>query len=367
MRHCSKSSLCANKAPMKKLIEEEISNKATDCSRRPSVVARLMGMEPLPKETNKGPIQKIDPIETSTSASRNRSKTRRELFHSKPHSREHPQEEALQKFKKDFEAWQASKLLEHSRSLELENFSKQKFVQSLSFNETKKGKETFSEEKVSCSKPGSDLIHLTTGERSPSPTRIVILKPCPEMAFDMEESTIPSPEIMKRENNMMDFLEEVKNKLKLEIEGKSKKEKTDPKQIARSIANQIRETVVQDLNGTLTRSESARSYGKGAVGLQENGDTKSLLSEKIKSVLKREIEAAAPLRSTKPTYEVKKRGKKVKNREGSKSTTQSDTKSFEEGEASPRNLVRSFSAPVWLQPVEFWQFSPSLFKILSRF
>lgn len=354
MRHCSKSSFWANNTPVKKLIEEEISNKANDGFKRPSVVARLMGMDLLPKEMNKEPMQNKDPIEASASTSKNRSKTRHELFPLKPHSREHPQEEALQKFKKEFEAWQASKLLEQTRSLELENFSKQKFVQSLSFHETKKGKEAFSEERFSCSKPGSDLIHSPTGERSPSPTKIVILKPCPEMAFDMEESTIPSPEIMKRENNMMDFLEEVKNKLKLEIEGKSRKEKADPKLIARNIANQIRETVVQDLNGTLTRSESARSYQNGAIGLQENGDTKSLLSEKIKSVLKREIEAAAPLRSTKRTYEIKRRGRKVKDREEAKSATQSDTKSFEEGEALPRNLVRSFSAPVLLLSVAFW-------------
>jgi DUF761-associated sequence motif len=342
--------------PVKKLIEEEISNKATDGFKRPSVVARLMGMDQLPKETNKESIPKRDPIEDGASTSKNRSKTRHKLFPLKPHSREHPQEEALQKFKKEFEAWQASKLLEQSRSLELENFSKQKFVRSLSLHETNKGKDAIFEEKISCSKPGSHLIHLPTGERSTSPRRIVILKPCSDMAFDMEESTIPSPEIMKRENNMMDFLEEVKNKLKLEIEGKSKKEKTDPKQIARNIANQIRETVVQDLNGTLTRSESARSYTNGSIHLQENGDTKSLLSEKIKSVLKREIEAAAPLRSRKPTYEIKRRGKKAKDREEVRSATQSDTKSFEEGEASPRNLVRSFSAPVLLIPISFGNF-----------
>ncbi|KAJ3688012.1 hypothetical protein LUZ61_017176 [Rhynchospora tenuis] len=346
-RHCSKSNFYTNNTPMKKLIEEEISNKSNDGSRRPSVVARLMGMDLLPEETNKEPTQQRDLIEASTSTSKNRSNTRRELFPSKRHSREHPQEEALQKFKKEFEAWQASKLLERSRSLELENFSKQKFVHSLPLHESKKGKDDWYEEKVSCSKPESDVVHLPHGERSPSPTRIVILKPCPEMAFGMEESTISSPEMIKRENNMVDFLEEVKNKLKLEIEGKSKKEKTDPKQIARSIANQIRETVVQDLNGTLTRSESSRSYQNNVDGLQENGDTKSLLSEKIRSVLKREIEAAVPFRSTKPTYEIKRRGRKVKNREEAKTTTQSDTKSFEEGgEASPRNLVRSFSAPV---------------------
>ncbi|KAJ4772631.1 LOW protein: M-phase inducer phosphatase-like protein [Rhynchospora pubera] len=353
-RHCSKSNFHTNNTPMKKLIEEEISNKSNEGSRRPSVVARLMGMDLLPKETNKEPIQQRDLIEASTSTSNNRSNTRRELFPSKRHSREHPQEEALQKFKKEFEAWQASKLLERSRSLELENFSKQKFVQSLPLHEAKKGKEGWYEEKVPCSKPESHLIHLPPGVRSLSPTRIVILKPCPEMAFGMEESTISSPEIIRRENNMVDFLEEVKNKLKLEIEGKSKKEKTDPKHIARSIANQIRETVVQDLNGTLTRSESARSYQNNADGLQENKDTKSLLSEKIRSVLKREIEAAVPFRSTKPSYEIKRRGRKVKNREEAKttarsdrkSTTQSDTKSSEEGEASPRNLVRSFSAPV---------------------
>jgi hypothetical protein len=53
------------------------------------------------------------------------------------------------------------------------------------------------------------------------------------------------------------------------------------------------------LNATLTRSEFARSYTNDSIDFQENGDTKSLLSEKIKTVLKREIEAAAPFRSKK--------------------------------------------------------------------
>ncbi|KAI0514158.1 hypothetical protein KFK09_010192 [Dendrobium nobile] len=127
------------------LINEMCNGENSKCG-RPNVVARLMGMDTLlPKTgpameamecldenlwkhsptmshcestkvnlrsllltTAKSPLNykqqfSIPPTKISSSA--------------KPHHREHPQEEQLQKFKKEFEAWQESKLWEFSSSL----------------------------------------------------------------------------------------------------------------------------------------------------------------------------------------------------------------------------------------------------------
>ncbi|KAJ3681976.1 hypothetical protein LUZ60_014549 [Juncus effusus] len=349
----NKSNFYPNGSSMRKLIEQEISSKSNESSKRPSVVARLMGMDPLP-----------DPISSLLNPNeefRDQKPIENRDFEEPQMREKHPQEEELQKFKTQFEAWQASRLLETSRSLELENFGKHKFVQSFSLQQKNRGKER--EQEISLESRNS--VDLPTQnsyceeeekEKSLSPTKIVVLKPCPEMIFNfnLDESNISSPDIIKREDNMQNFLEEVKNKLKLEIEGKCGGNNTDPKQIARNIANQIRETVVQDLNNNntknnnnnskLTRSESARWY---RTGTGENKDTKKLLSEKIKNVLKREMEnVSSPSNPHKPrpTYDIKRKGIKLKPQiQDPKSTN--EIQEIQEI-SSPRNLIRSLSAPV---------------------
>nr|XP_025882235.1 uncharacterized protein LOC4342131 [Oryza sativa Japonica Group] len=110
---------------------------------------------------------------------------------------------------------------------------------------------------------------ISTSAKPRSQKRIVLLKPstCDIVASD-QESLFSSSKV-KREGNMEEFLEEVKERLKKELKLKSKSEvvrrswgTTDPKQIARDIAKQIRETVRrQDLGKRLySRSESFRAF-----------------------------------------------------------------------------------------------------------
>ncbi|XP_073001815.1 uncharacterized protein [Typha latifolia] len=473
----SKANFYLSGAPVNMLIDEQISNRMNDSSKRPGVIARLMGMDTLPSEIKpmihaeeskyEKPTQRKELSEALSTkhASRiltHRRQTKRESVPSdvkqdlaqsfeetemtKPKPREHPQEELLQKFKKEFEAWQASKIWEHSWNLDSENDEKNKHMQILSQRCLDKGKaarlvnsercsswkksmdtrdymsnarlkvnsnqESVPQRQVSTSKANQSnsqngIVWQKGAEtnfkdlpvakfeykedRSSSPTRIVILKPCPERSGDTEESFIGSPEILKRENNMQDFLEEVKNRLKREIEGKSGNDRKprwietetssvarwrDPKQIAQNIANQIRDNVTKDFSSTLMPSESTRSYrndvqfnGKNHAAFV-NRDTRKLLSERLKNVLKNEADFEVPLvshrRATsltfeeavriRPTYDNAKKGKKSRNWDDKRSLIESKTisfrhepqnaGSFDVGPMSPRNLLRSFSAPV---------------------
>nr|CAD1835228.1 unnamed protein product [Ananas comosus var. bracteatus] len=341
----------------------------------------------------------------------------------KPHPREHPQEELLQKFKREFEAWQASKVWENSGNFEernderarigripsLEHFDKGKAVSLANFsrNTSKKSVETRNANRESRSSLYND-VDVAKGEKhcfthspivefeheedtSPMPTKIVILKPCPEISDGIEESSVCSPELIKSENNIQDFLEEVKNRLKLEIEGKIQDRKsrwvcndasfsersTDPKQIARTIANHIKETVTKDFDSTLLRSKSTRSYQSENRFNRQNlaefagTDTRKLLSERLKSALKNEMDSETRFVShrrratslsfeeaarSRPAYEIAKKGKRIKNWEDNISLVESKTRSFRQDHqrpvafdaeaVSPRNLVRSLSAPV---------------------
>jgi len=371
---------------------------------------------------------------------------------SKPQPREHPQEEELQKFKEEFEAWQASRAWEQSRSFELESSLDDDDDDSRctdivpyryqhhhngngkaashgtkhmhSSNEDVHWRRSSMESSTSIS--GSRTFSLTTSadaaaacstrlplsrsyheeERSSlSPTRIVILKPCPELSTDdIEESSLGSPELVKKENNMEAFLEEVKKRLKIELEGGVASDDkqadrrwaasagdiipADPKQIARSIANQIRENVTRDMHPALVRSESTRSYrsdvpfdGQGQMDYIGR-DARRQLSDRLKNVLRRDPpDAETPFsfshrrRATSTSFDEESRPKptrqvapppppprkgKVRSKEEKKRAVESDVRSFRYGSnntptttaqldsesVSPRNLMRSFSAPV---------------------
>ncbi|KAL5679110.1 hypothetical protein ACJX0J_005495, partial [Zea mays] len=496
MRQYPKSGLNHSFNPVKKLIQEDISFRTNEVQKRPGgVIARLMGMESPPLNaatesisrseiTPRPTMPRRDPPERETSAKHvsfvqhgNRDSTKqaskqeiraygeeRDVFGqqnkrgnewSKPQPREHPQEEELQKFKKEFEAWQASRAWEHSRSFELESSTLGDddddgrctdivpYRYQHHHHHHHKGKDAShggkhirsSNEDVHCwrrsskesgtSISGSRTFSLTTSadaaacstrlplsrfyheeERSLSPTRIVILKPCPELsADDVEESSLGSPELVKKENNMEAFLEEVKKRLKIELEGgvasDDKADRrwfaaaaaadvipADPKQIARSIANQIRENVTRDMHPALLRSESTRSYrsdvpfdGQGQMDYIGR-DARRQLSDRLKNVLRRDPpDAETPFsfshrrRATstsfdeeptrpKPTrHEVappsSRKGKVRSKEEEKKCAVESDVRSFRYGPSntptttqldsepvSPRNLMRSFSAPV---------------------
>lgn len=144
---------------MKKLINEEMSKQSYTRQNAPSIVARLMGMDALPLETKSvvQPVEKkndnqqvkfskreknakglavhlasdskqmdVDSIYSSRDKDVRRST--REKF-GKPRPREHPQEDELQKFKKEFEAWQAARLRECSKVVDVGSISTHQLAQ----------------------------------------------------------------------------------------------------------------------------------------------------------------------------------------------------------------------------------------------
>ncbi|XP_062216892.1 uncharacterized protein LOC133916990 isoform X2 [Phragmites australis] len=449
MRQYPKSGLNHSSTPIKKLIHEDISFRTNEGRKRPGVIARLMGMDSPPLNTTTEPsshseerrqeivsrsMPRRDPSEMVFGLAPKQEirayEDERELFGqlskktnewSKPRPREHPQEEELQKFKKEFEAWQASRVWEHSRILEQDSHlgdDKCTDIVPCRYQHQHKGKdvnngskdmhsnddEHWRRSKESCTSiSGSRTFSLTSAdacstrlplsrfyheeeERSLSPTRIVILKPCPELSTDdIEESSLGSPELVKKENNMEAFLEEVKKRLKIELEGRMANDDkadpwaggeipADPKQVARNIANQIRETVTRDLHPALVRSESTRSY-RSDVPLNKHSqedyigrDARRQLSDRLKNVLRREPNAEPPFshrrRATstsfdeeprpKPRYDMASRKGKIRSKEEKKCAIESDVRhgsykasaSVDSEPVSPRNLIRSFSAPV---------------------
>uniref|UniRef100_A0A0D9Z1M5 DUF4378 domain-containing protein n=1 Tax=Oryza glumipatula TaxID=40148 RepID=A0A0D9Z1M5_9ORYZ len=476
-----KAGLNHSSSPIKRIIHEDVSFRTNEVQKRPSVIARLMGMDSPPMSTTAGelaaghteekrqdmitstrPMPRRDPSEMVSTKHVSFVQHKGSMKHSpkqaevcayddsmelfgqlskainssewaKPQPREHPQEEELQKFKKDFEAWQASRMWEQSRALELESHldddddddvrctdivpyrfqhrgkdnAGKKHTHSNGDAHWRRSKESGTGTGTSIS--GSRTFSLTSAdasstrlplsrfyyeeERLLSPKKIVILKPCPEMSTDdIEESSLGSPEMVKKENNMEAFLEEVKKRLKVELEGRMASDDraadrwaaggdipADPKQIARSIANQIRETVTKDLHPALLRSESTRSY-RSDVPLNGQSqmdyicrDARKHLSDRLKNVLRREPETEPPALShrrrtasasfneeprPKPRHEVARKGK-IRSKEEKKHAIESDVRSFRRGHhkasptpaidsdpVSPRNLIRSFSAPV---------------------
>ncbi|XP_010918269.1 uncharacterized protein [Elaeis guineensis] len=463
--HPAKMNYFPNGVPVEKMIDQEMSTRKNDRCNRPGIVARLMGMDSLPSEIKpmsyardrkdektmpRQETNEIVPTHKTSLISTPLKQTKQEIHPydieqdftrsiktlnlRKPQSREHPQEEELQKFKREFEAWQSSRIWEHSRTLELGNDLEQGNMQvlaqgnlnrekmasfmdskrKLSFKETTKPKEYGSTAKLK-----KDMLHgvVPTNEgvmtkrsraslrndialrksaktnlahiplanfdnkmdRSSSPAKIVILKPCSERSDDTEESLVSSPEKIEKENNMQDFLEEVRKRLNFEIRGKSRQDKTarwthvdtcsrerliDPKQIARDIAKQIRETVAYDFRTTLVWSDSAGSYRSKALfsGPSSSAffksDTRKLSSDRQKNVDGRPGTSVSRKEAMRlrPTYDLPKKDKKEICWEDKRALTETETRCFRhENEksvafdyeaVSPRYLLRSHSAPV---------------------
>ncbi|XP_038723449.1 uncharacterized protein LOC120015220 isoform X2 [Tripterygium wilfordii] len=450
-------------ASMKKLINEEISRQPYSRKSAPNIVARLMGMDMLPLDT-KSVVQpnhrknengvKFSKKERNVRASAthfsyNSNSSRQHLdlvdHYSERESdgwdngqksgklrpREHPQEEELQKFKKEFEALQAARFRMCSRPLELgilgdvnrhpvsqDNMSGGKMESYTNKPSDHKGiklkaklherdglrhhkhkselypseqNEYFSLESRNMSgdfEPSSRKTYDQKPDKYYAPTKIVILKPGPDRICDPAESRTSSSGTVEERGSIEDFLEEVKERLKCEYQGKVLKkshvvrgsgietpfsEKSpDPKKIARHIARQVRANVTRDGGVNLLRSESTRSY-KSEVQFNGPGspefisrDTRTFLSERLRNVLKREIHLDVPEAFSGSTRSSALGNEKVGLK--SKSTARNElryweivndeqemqTRSFrhedDDGalprELSPRNLIRSLSAPV---------------------
>ncbi|KAG8660091.1 hypothetical protein MANES_02G114100v8 [Manihot esculenta] len=369
-------------ASMKRLINEEISKQPNTRQNAPSIVARLMGIDVLPVDTeyvvqpvdkkNGGIVTKhlrreknerssVDHFSSNSNSSRHMEID--SLHHSeeryvdswsngqklgKPRPREHPQEEELQKFKKEFEAWQAARFKECSKFVEpgsdpgqllaRENINKYKMlVDANSVMSTSEKpvegpvlkarsletanlhqleifpaeqKESFSSRNKSVHRNYKNSIHYDQKmDASSAPTRIVVLKPGPDRIWDHEECWTSSSGTLDDRGSIEEFLEEVKERLKCELQGKTVKrgsvvrgsgvetpfneKPSNTKQIARHLAKHVKDNVMQDLGINLLRSESTRSYRNE---IQFNGpnspefinrDTRRFLSEKLRNVLKR--------------------------------------------------------------------------------
>ncbi|KAL5538590.1 hypothetical protein UlMin_045512 [Ulmus minor] len=463
-------------ASMKKLINEEMSKHSSTRQNGPSIVARLMGMETMNMDTKSAfqPIdKKIDDtrikcskkelngrglighvssnsnssehmLQDSSYLNRDRDSARWSNAHKsgKPKRREHPQEEELQKFKKDFVEWQAARFRERSRIAEIESMPPQVLTQedlnkvkmefyakpgrtasdkpvrpkghSLKSKEHERDglehhadqvepflfdqRESISSRSRSRSTSRdfeqSSMMNSNQKLNAPSaPTRIVILKPGPDKLCNHEESWSSSPTTSEQRGSIEDFLEEVKERLKCEIQGKMLKKgsvvrgsgietpyserPSDPKQIAQNIAKQVRDSVSRDIGRNLLRSESTRSYKSenqfNGPSSPEfiNRDTRRFVSERLKNVLKRETDKHTVVAGHSRSYSVldldcemvrhnqggdtSRDGNEVSCSEIVKDERDMQTRSFRHGpgddgvlhrELSPRNLVRSLSAPV---------------------
>lgn len=456
-------------ASMKKLISEEISKESNTRQNAPSIVARLMGMDVLPIETKpvNQPIDKKKAHTVIRSSKKERngrslvahlssySDSSRQIAldtfyprrdretdrwsgdwdYEKPRPREHPQEEELQKFKKEFEAWQAARFRECSKVVELDGIPTQRLAQE---NLNKSKMEIYANSRVTeRDKPGEhksvtfkstsyekDVLHhrhkselfptdikesLPLRSRSKSidfeqtslmnydekwdsaPTRIVILKPGPDRIHGHEDCWTNALGTLEGRGSIEDFLQEVKERLKCELQGKTLKKgsvvrgsgietpfsekPSDPKQIAQHIAKHIRESVGRGPGVNLLRSESARSYRSeiqfNGPGSPEfiNKDTRRFLSERLRNVVKGETHSDSPVvvsgRSKssvldkerirlKQSGDASVAGNEWNQWEIEKDQQEMQTRSFRHGddngvfnrELSPRNLIRSLSAPV---------------------
>lgn len=458
-------------APMKKLINEEIARRPNTGHNAPSVVARLMGVDTLPLDTRRPVAKHVEKknemkdgnppkeewlrkasIDHATQSSRQKISIPfnhdesfdfgRQIDSRKPNKykpREHPQEEELQKFKKDFEAWQAARFKECSKFVE-QGTSPSQWLAQQSLNKEKLTLYANSMRTAAAEKPTELRGHIVTlnpQERgllenqrninevpapaqnntncvkevisypdfqnhsltssshgldvAPAPTKIVILRPGPERMVTNENSWASSPGVSEDRGSIEEFLEEVKERLNCELQGKSSKRSItvrgggietpyserspDAKKIAQSIAKHARESVTRDYGPTLPRSESTRSYrsdiqSDGACSPEfVNRDTRRFLTERFRNVLKQETShglhrlargssRAMELNKEKCSSEEMRHtsntGDKATNLDNMKGELDMHSRSFRRGdgndmldqELSPRSLIRSLSAPV---------------------
>lgn len=460
-------------APIKKLISEDITKRTKSKVSALSVVARLMGVDMLPLDGN--PVgQQVDKMKDNPKNNFLKQKLKKsgsssgeELFPSKTspqtafdsyqyestrdsdewnenmklnenRRREHPQEEELQKFKRDFSAWQSTRFRECAKVVETENITSQCLVQ-VNLTSEKVVPYRNSGRMIRTSENPSELENcvkgrqlksgdlenhadktnlsgkrnsLSSNNRRPSgacewssiavpdpksdnssvPMNIVILRPGVDSVNDCEEYWDRSSRNTEERDNMENFLEEVKDSLKHELHGKSSNRGTtdgggwietpnsekpsDPKKIAQRIAKQVRESVARDLGVNLIRSESTRSYRSelqyNRISSPEfiSRDTRNYLSERLRNVLKGEthpnISMVDPNSSNVSMLSYERHG--IQNSQetlnsGNQMTywgrlkidqdKQSRSFRHEPGDdivihkdLSPRNLIRSLSAPV---------------------
>lgn len=453
-KNWSERKQCAAEAPMKKLIGQEMSNKQQPKKNAPSVVARLMGVDTLPSHAKPTSDQVDEEQDSHASSLINETLAKSESIGrlsgtksarhnksfsfdsieenipdrwsygktgNKPKRREHPQEEELQKFKKEFEAWLGERVKKCSKTIEIgktpsqwlarENLNNEKILRMMENGNTL---ETSLHERVVLQNKAfkdkysaaqkCESLYLRNGDRNINaklsllknsdrlaedalaPSKIVILRPGPDRLGTYEEC-LSSPGTSLGRSSIEDFLEEVKERLKHEARGKNYKKgsptrgdgiKThnenisDPKQIAQRIARHVRESVTRDLGMNLFRSESTRSYRSDFHVNEANApefisrDTRKLLVDRLRNVLKEETNQNVPdvpkskrspqhRHRTQSLPDVSNSKNKLRHLDSLENVSDMQSRSFRREdngkgeiheEISPRNLIRSLSAPV---------------------
>lgn len=334
----------------KRLIDEEMPESTHARRNVPSIVARLMGVDMLPSDIKPGFNAKDRRIKNARNNIGEKAKADNHsalfspprlkhikeikcdflpLGYSQEHDygynklkpaelrpRKHPQEEELQKFKKEFEARQASKSWECLSSPELENSPRQAKISENPSQDSlyKEMMAYYADSRRIASHPKHiEPMGYTTStafsstqqidvsrhhaykskqrnrskshDRGQSPLRnshekcgrsslcskIVLLKPGPERINEGEMFWVGSPEAVKDKSGTEDFLKKVKERLEFELKGNIKKKPTvagdvfiplsersaDPKKIAQLIAKKVRESVMRELKMNLSQSESS--------------------------------------------------------------------------------------------------------------
>ncbi|MCD7464435.1 hypothetical protein HAX54_052738 [Datura stramonium] len=399
-----------NEAPMKKLISEELAKRPNTGQNAPSIVARLMGLDTLSVDTKPSAKKENDNMQERDPPNEEllrKVSSRQNVFDSfdrrsnslkfnKPKPREHPQEEELQKFKKEFEAYQAARFKECSKFVELSTNSDQWLAQR-HLNKEKmvvyansmrkmvtersvelKGHAVTENPHESAQNKTNRAWNVKSGSAqrldfASAPRKIVILRPVSDRRRNNEESWANSPGISEDGSSIEEFLQEVKERLKFELQEKSFRKTTetsytekpsDAKKIAQCIAKQARESVTRDVGTTLHRSESTRSYRseiqRDEAGSPEftNRDTRRFLTESLRNILRDES-----------SHDINKHGRgssrsEIQNREKSRAECHEDEMKDEsdmqckyfrqelgndvilDQKLFHRNLVRSLSAPV---------------------
>ncbi|KAL8151852.1 hypothetical protein V2J09_021660, partial [Rumex salicifolius] len=467
-QNMSKNNSMSANASMKKLISDEISKVTNHKQRSPSIVARLMGMDVFPSDTESvgQPFElKDDSAEIcgrqrqyrdnlSTRYARRKYSGDKDLHSSdkhmynhlltngtsleKPRHRLHPQEKELQQFKKDFAAWQSSRFLECAKVADLEHVPDQWLAQ---LDMTKEKMISYENARKSAHQKAESLVHdalkpkisnganeeycgyrksslspkhkKSYGFRTKSldrefeelsvmdfdkrsnkpyaPAKIVILKPGPDSFSSNDESWASSSASVDDRDCIEDLLEEVKERINFELQGKLcrrggmirgggietpfKERSSYTSQRSRDLKMQVREKTTGDLARQLLRSESTRSCRSDTYPNDDSPeftrqDSKQLLSKQLRSVLNGEnhhnIQNAMEYSSRSIALDdTRGRLEQVRNIlnatnvwdnwNESNNGDYPEATSFRheyaeeetsEGELSPRNLVRSLSAPV---------------------
>ncbi|EPS68347.1 hypothetical protein M569_06423 [Genlisea aurea] len=370
--------------PVKKKIGEEISNRSNN---RRNAVARLMGLDVLSMDTKTSP--KMVDVKNEVPSSKLNDKSMNERssiggikptsnllqqqlinslgcyargadnLMSKPKQREHPQEAELQRFKKEFEAWQASRFNDCSNVSKFASVPVQLTAQEEDLNKEKmnlyakehselpeqidkhevptvwsckkskpsycyspKGKEFL----YPSGKPRTDLgipnlFNLNQKHHDPvsSPSQIVILRPDPDRAGIINEDSWNNTPSSSGEKvvSIEDFLTEVRERLKSEMQGKHHaksmtirgggietpylEKPSKSRKIARRIAQEVRDSVSRDFCISFLHSESSRS-SRGATWFHGTDspefiypDTRKFLAERCRNILKGETKSEIPM------------------------------------------------------------------------